>query len=123
MPDGDGGYLPLTYDLSDYCSSCGIGKKQKDAKRILNDWCDFLTNNPNEFEKLILPTKVPQELFDAVCHQTNLKKLKIKWGGYKDLSKIKNSKGQPYNFQSTVYLAYCIPPPLHRYQIYCDADH
>ena len=65
-------------------------KKQKDAKRILNDWCDFLSNNPNAFEKLILPTKVPQELFDAVCHQTNLKRLEIKWGGYKDLSNIEN---------------------------------
>jgi hypothetical protein len=34
MPDLDGSYLGLTYDLSDYCESCGIGKKQKDAFRL-----------------------------------------------------------------------------------------
>jgi hypothetical protein len=28
MPDDDRGYLPITYDLSDYCEACGIGKRQ-----------------------------------------------------------------------------------------------
>ncbi|MEM9141348.1 MAG: hypothetical protein AAGA86_00080 [Bacteroidota bacterium] len=36
MPDMDFGYLNLTYDLSDYCESSGIGKKQKDAFRLKN---------------------------------------------------------------------------------------
>ncbi|MGS2765219.1 hypothetical protein [Sinomicrobium sp. M5D2P9] len=36
MPDMDFGYLDLTYDLSDYCEICGIGKKQKDAFRLKN---------------------------------------------------------------------------------------
>ncbi len=36
MPDMDGGYLDLTYDLSDYSKSSGIGKKQKDAFRLKN---------------------------------------------------------------------------------------
>ena len=34
MPDMDFGYRELTYDLSDYCSNCGIGFKQKDAFRL-----------------------------------------------------------------------------------------
>ncbi|PQJ15317.1 hypothetical protein [Aureicoccus marinus] len=34
MPDIDFGYLNLTYDLSDYSKSSGIGKKQKDAFRL-----------------------------------------------------------------------------------------
>jgi hypothetical protein len=34
MPDMDFGYKELTYDLSNYCSSCGIGLKQKDAFRL-----------------------------------------------------------------------------------------
>lgn len=34
MPDMDFGYRELTYDLSNYCSSCGIGFKQKDAFRL-----------------------------------------------------------------------------------------
>lgn len=36
MPDMDFGYRELTYDLRDYCSSCGIGLKQKDAFRLKN---------------------------------------------------------------------------------------
>lgn len=34
MPDMDFGYRELTYDLSNYCPSCGIGLKQKDAFRL-----------------------------------------------------------------------------------------
>ena len=33
---------------------------------------------------------MPQELFDAVCSQKNLKKSYIKWGVYPDISKISN---------------------------------
>ncbi|MDH7447549.1 hypothetical protein [Aquimarina sp. 2201CG14-23] len=36
MPDDDLGYLNLTYDLTNYCESCGIGLKQKDSFRIKN---------------------------------------------------------------------------------------
>lgn len=82
-------------ELSIECTQLGYwleknGKKQKDAKQILDDWCDFLSNNPSVFEKLIFPTKVPQKLFDAICSQKNLKRLEIKWGGYSDLSRIEN---------------------------------
>ncbi len=82
-------------ELTINCTQLGYwleenGKKQKDAKRIINEWCDFLTNNPNAFEKLSFGTRVPQELFDAVCCQKNLTDLYLKWGAYKDLSKIEN---------------------------------
>lgn len=33
-PDHNFGYLNLTYDLTDYCEECGVGKVQKDAFRI-----------------------------------------------------------------------------------------
>ena len=39
---------------------------------------------------------MPQELFDAVCSQKNLKKLHIKWGVYDDLSKIENLQKLEY---------------------------
>ena len=35
---------------------------------------------------------MPQELFDAVCHQQNLRQLETKWGVYKDLPAIQNLK-------------------------------
>lgn len=34
MPDMDFGYRDITYDLSDYCASCGVGLRQKDAFQI-----------------------------------------------------------------------------------------
>jgi len=36
MPDLNFEYLSLTYDLTNYCEICGIGKKQKDAFRLKN---------------------------------------------------------------------------------------
>lgn len=36
MPDLDFAYLELTYDLSNYCKTCGIGKKQKSNFRLKN---------------------------------------------------------------------------------------
>jgi len=33
-PHDDDGYLELTYDLSDYCEECGIGKRQKAPFRM-----------------------------------------------------------------------------------------
>ena len=35
-------------------------------------------------------TKMPQELFDAVCCQRNLKSLHIKWGSYESLDALAN---------------------------------
>jgi hypothetical protein len=36
MPDGDFGYLELTYDKIGYCEKCGVGKIQKDSFRLKN---------------------------------------------------------------------------------------
>lgn len=63
-------------------------KTQKEKKRVLQEWCDFLANNPTAFTKLSFGTRMPQELFDAVCCQTNLKELFIKWGVYPDISAV-----------------------------------
>ncbi|MDG6894146.1 hypothetical protein [Volucribacter amazonae] len=65
-------------------------KKEKDKKRILNDWCTFLEQNPTAFTELYFHSRMPQKLFDAVCHQKQLKRLEIKWGAYKDISAIEN---------------------------------
>lgn len=52
----------------------------KDKKRILQEWCDFLVEHPDIFTELMFCTRMPQELFDAVCAQRRLKRLHIKWG-------------------------------------------
>lgn len=72
------------------CTQLDDNYKPKDKKRIVNEWIDFLTNNPDTFSELRFGTRMSQELFNAVCQQKNLKKLHIKWGVYPDISKISN---------------------------------
>lgn len=72
------------------CTQLDENYKPKDKKRIVSEWIDFLTHNPDTFSELRFGTRVSQELFNAVCQQKNLKKLHIKWGVYPDISKISN---------------------------------
>ena len=65
-------------------------KTQKEKKRVLSEWCDFLQNNPETFTELYFSTRMPQELFDALCCQKRLKRLEIKWGVYRNISAIEN---------------------------------
>lgn len=62
--------------------------KASERKRVLNEWCEFLTENPEAFTTLSFGTRMPQKLFNAVCKQKNLKSLYIKWGVYPDISAI-----------------------------------
>lgn len=72
------------------CTQLGSDYPQKEKKRVLNEWCDFLEQNPSRFKTLKFGTRMPQELFNAVCKQKNLSNLEIKWGAYKNLSAIEN---------------------------------
>lgn len=65
-------------------------KTAKEKKRVLQEWCEFLINNPTAFTRLTFGTRVPQELFNAACHQKNLQELHIKWGVYPDISAVAN---------------------------------
>lgn len=63
-------------------------KTQKEKKRVLQEWCEFLRDNSEAFEALSFCTRVPQTLFNAVCQQKRLKKLHLKWGVYPDLTQL-----------------------------------
>jgi len=52
---------------------------ERDKKRILVEWVDFLKSNPKQFKALHFNSRVPQVLFDAACHQENLEELRFKW--------------------------------------------
>ena len=43
---------------------------------------------------------MPQELFNAVCEQKNLKRLYIKWGAYPDISAISKLQELEYSLTS-----------------------
>ena len=63
-------------------------KKASEKKRVLSEWCRFLMENPKTFTTLAFGIRMPQDLFNALCKQEDLKKLYIKWGVYPDISAI-----------------------------------
>lgn len=94
-------------EVSEYCGESKLEiictqlsddkyKTQKEKKRVLQEWCDFLSNNPDAFEELKFHSRMPQELFNAVCEQKKLKKLIVKWGSYPDISRLANLHSLEY---------------------------
>ena len=78
------------------CTQLDEDYSAKDKRIILQEWCDFLVNNSDTFTELMFCTRMPQDLFDAVCAQRRLKKLHIKWGAYPDISKLENLQELEY---------------------------
>lgn len=63
-------------------------KTAKQKRAVLDEWCDFLRSEQEAFDELNFCTKMPQELFDAVCCQRNLKSLHI--NSYESLDALAN---------------------------------
>lgn len=91
--------VPMITTVSEYdgsgraCIACTqlAGRfTDREARRILREWVDFLTGHPEEFHALHFNSRVPQALFDAVCAQHGLTELRCKWGSYADLSGLCN---------------------------------
>ena len=90
--------IPQVVDVSEYnggnklvinCTQLD-SRTAKEKKRILAEWCEFLIEHPKALKVLKFGTRMPQDLFDAVCHQQNLEHFEVKWGAYKNLSAIQN---------------------------------
>jgi len=65
-----------------------VSYSERDKKRILKEWIDFLTTNTEALKALHFNSRVSQALFDAACCQVNLEELRFKWGVYSDLSAL-----------------------------------
>lgn len=74
------------------CTQLDYPYSERDKKRILNEWIDFLRTNTKALKALHFNSRVPQALFDAACCQENLEELRFKWGAYSDLSALDNLK-------------------------------
>ena len=103
-----GGFPPLSHNIDDkknyavevkdykgqehLCICCtqlnNFDYSERDKKRILKEWIDFLQINTKIFKVLHFNSHVPQRLFDAVCCQENLEEFRVKWGNYKNLSEL-----------------------------------
>ena len=112
---GVGGFPPLneTDDRTNYarevkdysgqerlCIVCtqldNYGYSEREKKRVLAEWIDFLRTDTKAFKALHFNSRVSQALFDAVCSQKYLEELRFKWGAYSNLSALENLQKLKY---------------------------
>ncbi|MEK6238683.1 MAG: leucine-rich repeat domain-containing protein [Planctomycetales bacterium] len=60
-------------------------------RRIVDEWIEFL-RRPSPIRTLLVVTRCPERLFEALCNQHPLTALGIKWGPIQDLSPISQLK-------------------------------
>ena len=106
-----GGFPPLSdtddrinfaREVKDYggqeklCIACtqldSYGYSERDKKRVLNEWLEFLSTETGTLKAIHFNSRVPQVLFDAACCQENLEELRIKWGPVSNLSALEKPK-------------------------------
>ncbi|MBC1634788.1 hypothetical protein HB951_01255 [Listeria welshimeri] len=56
-----------------------LNETEYQKKKIVNYWCEFLKDNPTNYKKIHMVTRMNQQLFNAICHQKELDYLFIKW--------------------------------------------
>jgi hypothetical protein len=88
---------PTVTTVSDYAGTSmlrvaatqlGAEYSASQAKRIVNEWCDFFAAGPTPISGLAFTSRTPRRLFASLRGQTQLRALAVKWGDYDDLSSI-----------------------------------
>jgi hypothetical protein len=76
-------------DIEIRCTQMDNTTAREQAK-IVDEWCDHLTNDQLPLKSIWMETRVSQKIFNAICCQTGLTSLWVKWGVYPDLQAISN---------------------------------
>jgi hypothetical protein len=71
--------------LSLACTQTALSASEQ--KRLVRSWCETLPTLA-KVKYLWLPSRVPQELFEAVCSMPALEGLNIKWSGISSLASL-----------------------------------
>lgn len=66
-----------------------LNVSNKEQKRIIDEWVDLLPTL-DQLRFLWVHSRVSQRIFDAVCENTNIESLYIKWSGIKSIDNIAN---------------------------------
>ncbi len=66
--------------------SCSASEQTK----IVNEWCELFRTRQLPVEKIWVVSRISQKILDAICCQTNLKALWIKWGVYEHVNGLEN---------------------------------
>ena len=61
-------------------------------RKITAEWVDFLIGNQLPLKEVQLCTLTPQRIFDALCTQSGIKSLRVKWLRCDDISSITGMK-------------------------------
>jgi hypothetical protein len=59
------------------------------ARKIVNDWCEFFAAGPSSITDLAFTSRTPKRLFASLLAQTQLRALAVKWGDYDDLRPLR----------------------------------
>jgi hypothetical protein len=66
----------------------GLEYSRSQAARVVTDWIEFFSAGPSPIRELQFVSRTPKRLFSALGGQTQLVRLKIKWGDYQDLTPL-----------------------------------
>jgi len=61
--------------------------KPSRQKKIVDEWCEFF-KTPSGLREVYMSTRISIVLFEAICHQKQLRQFGFKWGPIQDLSPI-----------------------------------
>ena len=65
----------------------GVAYSRADAKRIVAEWCRFFSS-PSPILDLHFTSRTPKRLFEALAGQSQLRRLRVKWGDYDELDAL-----------------------------------
>lgn len=64
------------------------GLSSYQQNKLTNDWIKYLSDNVLNVKEMQVCTPLSQKSFEAICNQSNLESLRIKWFRGKDISPI-----------------------------------
>jgi hypothetical protein len=65
----------------------GVAYSKADATRIVAEWCRFFSQ-PSPILDLHFTSRTPRRLFAALAGQSQMRRLRVKWGDYDDLGAL-----------------------------------
>lgn len=78
-------------DLSLVCTQLSYTHTPREQRRIVDEWCDFFVS-PRKVRRLWIHSRLPQRLFDCICHQSTLECFYIKWASLDSLQGVARLK-------------------------------
>ena len=73
-----------------------LGTTPKFQNQVIDKWCDAFYTQKLPIKKLWFTSRISQKIIDAICHQSQIEGLWIKWGVYNNIEKVAELKNLQY---------------------------